>query len=112
MIDKAYPELDYEVQQSADLLNKLSSYEYAQKFYAALCNNNWKKEGYDYSVAEPWAVTWRTAGGITSSLHHGSDRLENYMDFYCSGGEGHVDEEVQQDLYELGWTHEEIEIGD
>jgi hypothetical protein len=110
MIDKAYPELDYEVQQSSALMNKLSSYEYAQKFYAALCNNNWKKEDYDYSSTEPWAVSWRTAGGIASSLHHGSSRLEDYMEFYCSGYEGYVDDEVEQDLHELGWHHEPIEV--
>jgi len=109
VIDKAYPELDYEIKQSADLMNKLSSYEYAQKFYAALCNTTWKKEGYDYSVTEPWAVTWRTAGGIASDLHHGDDRLGNYLEFYCSGYEGDVDAEVEQDLYELGWTWESLE---
>jgi len=106
---KTYPELDLEVFNSADLMNKLSSFNYAQKFYAALCNNNWKKENYDYSSSEPWAVTWRTSGGITSAFYHGDDRLADYMEFYCSGGEGDVDSEVEQDLFELGWTWEPIE---
>jgi hypothetical protein len=112
VIDKAYPELDYDVLESSYIRNKLFDYDYAQKFYAALCNNHWKKEGFDYANTEPWAVTWRTAGGITSSLFNGSDLLENYMDFYCSGNEGAVDSEVEQDLFELGWHHEPIELTD
>lgn len=110
MIEKTYPELDYEVEQSLELKNKLTSYEYAQKFYAALCNNNWKKEGFVYGPnQEPWSVTWRTAGGIASGFYHGSDKLADYMEFYCTGNEGYVDAEIEQDLFELGWTYEEIE---
>jgi hypothetical protein len=109
MIERSYPELDYEFKQSPHLVEKVSNYEYAQNLYKALCNNSWKKEGFNYNGSEPWAVTWRTAGGLVSALHHNDDRLENYMEFYCSGGEGHVDEEIQQDLYELGWTWEPIE---
>jgi hypothetical protein len=106
MIEKAYPELDYEFQQSAELMNKARSKDYAQRLYAALCNTNWYKEGVVYNDLEPWAVTWRTAGGIVSGWHQGDDRLADYMEFYCSGGEGYVDEEVEQDLFELGWTHQ------
>jgi hypothetical protein len=108
VIEKAYPELDYEFQQSKELMNKMRSKDYAQRFYAALCNNFWRKEGYVYNDQKPWAVTWRTAGGIASGFHHGDDRLSDYMEFYCSGGEGEVDPEIQQDLYDLGWDHEPI----
>lgn len=91
-------------------MNKLKNRDYAQRFYAALCNNQWDKEGYAYNDKSPWCVTWRTAGGITSSLHQGDDRLADYMEFYCSGEEGRVDTEVQQDLYELGWDFEPVTV--
>jgi hypothetical protein len=31
------------------------------------------------------------------------------MEFYCSGSEGHVDAEIEKDLYDLGWTYEPME---
>jgi hypothetical protein len=109
MNDQTYPQLDSEVENSKELINKLRSKDYAQKFYAALCNNQWKKENYAYDNLELWSVTWRTAGSLASAFHQGDDRLADYMDFYCSGGEGEVDAEVEQDLFELGWTWEPIE---
>lgn len=109
MLEQAYPELDYEFKQSRELMEKASHYEYAQKLYAALCNNYWKKESYAYNDQKPWAVSWRTAGGVTSELHHGTSRISDYMEFYCSGSEGYVDAEIEKDLYDLGWTYEPME---
>jgi hypothetical protein len=31
------------------------------------------------------------------------DLGEDYMDFYCSGNEGFVDKEIEEDLHKLGW---------
>jgi hypothetical protein len=103
-----YPELIEDISLSPMLTNKLKQREYAQKFYAALCNTYWRKEGYDYYSSMPWSVSWRVAGAIVSGFYQGSDRLSDYMEFYCSGGEGLIDSEVEQDLYELGWQGEPI----
>lgn len=32
------------------------------------------------------------------------DLNEDYIDFYCSGGEGTVSDEVARELAALGWT--------
>ena len=48
---------------------------------------------------EVWSCSWRYAGGILADIMGEGD----YMDWYCGGLEGTVDEEVEQDLYNLGW---------
>lgn len=98
-----YPQLDLDVANS-DLLIKLTSYEYATKLYNAMCCNDWVKEGYNYNDKEPWHVPMRVSSLITSSFYRGSDLVANYDDFTETGNEGIVDEEIAQDLYELGWT--------
>lgn len=50
----------------------------------------------------PWvySCSWRYAGGLVAEIR---DQGEDYMDFYCSGNEGEVDECVAEDLASLGW---------
>lgn len=99
-----YPDLELELNATPHLMNKLTSYEYAKNFFAALCNTSWKKEGYDYSTKEPWSVTWRIASDIAFIFHDDVNFVE------CSGSEDEIDKEVQQDLFELGWTWEPTNI--
>ena len=76
--------------------------QYAQRLYAALCNTSWcRKELFDRIKNNQWHCSWRYAGDIVARLegNHGS-----YMDWYCSGGEGYVHEEIANDLEELGWV--------
>lgn len=60
-----------------------------------------------YKPPEPWcncglaySYSWRAAGGEVADLR---DKGESYLDFYCSGGEGHVKDVVRVALEELGW---------
>lgn len=72
--------------------------DFAQQLYAALCNIRWFKNGEEYTCS------WRYAGGLVAGLEaEGKD----YMDFYCSGNEGTVSEQVEKALGALGWTWEE-----
>ena len=48
---------------------------------------------------DTWSCSWRYAGGIVADIEGKGD----YMDYYCSGSEGHVFEEIEQDLFNLGW---------
>ena len=61
---------------------------------------------------ETWTCSWRYAGGIVADLCGEGD----YLDWYCTGirhddgdltinyvGEGMVTDEVQEDLFKLGW---------
>lgn len=100
---------------------------YAQNLYAAMSNMQWqKKEMWPILTDDLWSASWRGAGGIVADLRCKGD----YMDWYCSGmggiaalpedlgnedqleatmearkyvPEGHVTEEIQEDLARLGW---------
>jgi len=66
------------------------------RLYRALCNQAWA--GPDGRVL---TVSWRSAGGIVADAR---GRGEDYLCFYCSGGEGEVAADVQALLETLGWS--------
>lgn len=102
---------------------------YAQHLYAAMCNQAFaKNEVWPQLKGETWSCSWRYAGGIIADMRQEG----NYMDWYCSGikgadltdeeynqlskpeqelyietrqyvGEGHVTDEIREDLMTLGW---------
>lgn len=60
-----------------------------------------------YHPPKPWcncglaySYSWRAAGGEVADLR---GKGEDYLDFYCSGGEGHVADAVRDSLKEQGW---------
>lgn len=79
-----------------NLIPKLMDDGYAKDFYRALCNMQWRKYGYP----KPYSCSFRYAGGLVAKLRN---KGENYMNFYLSGNEGNVTEEVSKDLHKLGW---------
>ena len=111
------------------LIKVRESDSYAQNLYAALCNNEFQRqEVLPILKDQTWGCSWRYAGGIIADMREQGD----YMDWYCSGirggtreedlaklsteqlekyhwyeknfvGEGHITEEIQQDLLNLGW---------
>lgn len=70
------------------------SREHGNELYAALCNNDWVKNG------EIWFCSMRGAGRITADLRN---KYEWYLDFYCSGNESDVSPEISKLLGSLGW---------
>ena len=93
---------------------------YAQNLYAAMCNNEFiKREMWPILKEQKWSCSWRYAGGIIAHMRQEGD----YIDWYCSGirnvshdeeenkswdgldyvGESVVTEEIENDLYKLGW---------
>jgi len=102
---------------------------YAQHLYAAMCNQQFaKNELWPQLKGETWSCSWRYAGGIIADIRKSGD----YLDWYCSGirgsgltdeeynqldkpdqelyietrqyvGEGHVTDEIREDLMTLGW---------
>jgi hypothetical protein len=103
---------------SKEIMEKVKQDYYAKALYAAMCNQNWKHKE---SRKEGWGCGWRAAGGIIALLRNksfgkngdvwnlprsGEERdgdYEIYNDFYCSGNEGFVDDEIANDLLKLGW---------
>jgi len=103
---------------------------YSQHLYAAMCNQQFSKnELWPQLKGETWSCSWRYAGGIIADMRKQGD----YLDWYCSGiqgpgltdeeygqldkpdqelytenrqymGEGHVTDEIREDLMMLGWS--------
>lgn len=69
--------------------DKIKDYDFAQKIYANLCNLVW----YDYINDEVITFSWRSSGGFVSGIRQLG---EGYMDFYCSGNEGEIDDEIEK----------------
>ena len=69
--------------------DKIKDYDFAQKIYANLCNLVW----YDYVNDEVITFSWRSSGGFVSGIRQLG---EDYMDFYCSGNEGEIDDEIEK----------------
>jgi len=95
------PNMEADMVSSDWFVEKIRSNEnYAQLLYAALCNNAFRKqEVFEILKGSAWSCSWRYAGGIVADILDEGD----YLDWYCSGGEGHIDEELAEDLNKLGW---------
>ncbi len=114
--------LEYDLLTTDWILEKArSSEKYAQNLYAAMCNMRWcKRELWPILKEEYYSCTWRYAGGIIADMRQEGD----YIDWYCSGmgglsnydtdpdefqartgfvPEGHITEEIDEDLRKLGW---------
>lgn len=101
-IDWQKNNLEYDLRSTDWILNKVRlSNSYAKDLYAALCNNDFQKlEIISILKEETWHCSWRYAGGIIANMRE----IGDYIDWYCSGNEGVVTEEIKQDLKKLGWT--------
>jgi hypothetical protein len=96
------PNLFRDVIDSQTIKNKMrASKSYSKKFYAAMCNTDVYKDG----DAGEYGYSWRSAGGLVADILGEGD----YLNWYCSGNEGFVDDEVADDLKEIGWTAVPIE---
>jgi hypothetical protein len=74
---------------------------FAALLYGALCNTQWKHT----ASGLEWSCSWRFAGGIVADLRGEGD----YLDWYCSTGEGLVDEQILAEILALGWELVEAE---
>lgn len=118
--------MEYDLRTTQWILEKVrSSNDYAQNLYAAMCNNDFiKRDLWPILKEEKWGCSWRSAGGIIADMRQEGD----YIDWYCSGSgglnreyegeetneewqkrtgyvpESVVTEEIEKDLYKLGWV--------
>jgi hypothetical protein len=113
--------LEWDLRTTPWIIEKCGVDHYAQNLYAAMCNIRWqKREVLPILKDEHWSCSWRSAGGIVADLQGKGD----YIDWYCSGigeglgngdtpgtngyvPEGTVTDEIENDLYVLGWVHSE-----
>ncbi len=115
--------LEYDLRSTKWICDKAKANEfYAQNLYAAMCNRHWQRnEVWPLLKGETYSCSWRYAGGIVADMVESGD----YIDWYCSGirgganltddilkqidptanfvSEGTVTDEIQDDLFQLGW---------
>lgn len=114
------PDLERDILSSDVIKQKCTKYEeYAQNLYAALCNNRFQKNDiWPILKDDIWSCSWRYAGGLIADIRGEGD----YLDWYCSGiinesgiaiqskndrrhvQESVVTDEIQQDLFDIGWV--------
>ncbi len=123
--------LEYDLRSTQWILDKARNSDvYAQNLYAAMCNNDFVKNG----STKLWSCSWRYAGGIIAHMQEKGD----YIDWYCSGirndlteeeekeltdeqkviysetkqyvCESSVTDEVKKDLEKLGWSVVKVEM--
>jgi len=125
--DSRINNLEYDLLTTDWILEKTRKSEvYAQNLYASMCNRDFvKNDVWPILQEECWSCSWRYAGGIIADMRQEGD----YIDWYCSGirgspisgdedteidpvleekfrnyvGEGHVTDEIREDLLKLGW---------
>lgn len=77
--------------------------DYAQSFYAGLCNNLFHKIGAEDDAI--YSFSWRHSGAVVAEIRKQGD----YLDWYCSGigtdatPEGTITADVQADIEKIGW---------
>lgn len=97
------PNLFRDVIDSQTIKTKMrASKDYCKRFYAAMCNTDVYKIG----EAGEYGYSWRSAGGLIADILGEGD----YLDWYCSGNEGYVDDEIAEDLKEIGWVAIPMEV--
>ena len=76
---------------------------YAKRLYDALCNTRWYHDSHIHGVGnedDGWSCSWRYAGGLVATLRACG---EDYYDYYCSGNEGCIADDIYDDLMKIGW---------
>jgi hypothetical protein len=86
-------DLEHDIRALADRARRDRGF--AVELYGALCNADWRHDD-----GTEWCGTWRYAGEVVAQLR---GRGEDYMDFYCSGGEGKITDRVAEAMDALGW---------
>jgi hypothetical protein len=89
------PDLERDLGLSPRIRGLVRSELFAALLYGSLCNTTWRHA----ETGTLWRCSWRQAGGIVAEL-----RCEgSYLDWYCSMGEGLVDDQVLGEIEALGW---------
>lgn len=125
VIGKPYPhDMIHDMVTCPEVMAAVEDEDFAQHLYASICNRMWFKITPDQQGVfdrlkmlpdrdkmeynEYWSASWRATGGIVADLREPFLRrtgksLEDYMNWYCSGSEGHLFEDVVGLLKKIHW---------
>lgn len=114
-----------DMMQSKEVLGALENDIFAQHLYASICNRMWfkftpdeqgsfdklktpRRNRNDMEYNKYWSASWRSAGGLIADLRapclrRCAEPLEDYMNWYCSGNEGHLFDDVAEMMAKLYW---------
>lgn len=98
-----FTEMDVDILRDPTICSKIRKDDYyAQLLYAALCNTEWCRNTVESMLkGEPeYSFSWRTAADLVAYIREGM----SYMEFYASGNEGEVIDEIRRDLLNIGWA--------
>jgi len=108
-----------EMVQDRIVIEYLKDIEVAKDFYRALCNVDWYPnqepipedeqiiKALKGEKAPSWSCSWRGAGRMIAEIRNKHyNCAETYMDFYCSGQEGTVTDQVRDCFERMGWKPE------
>ena len=123
--------MEYDLRSTEWICAKVKDDKYAQNLYAALCNNDFQKNDMlPILRGQTWGCSWRHAGGIIADMKGEGDYIDwycsgirgdnrvisneefqaftdeqkrHYIDVQSYVGEGHVTDEIREDLMKLGW---------
>lgn len=108
------PDLADEMAFDKIVITYLGDIEAARDFYRALSNMRWRKNGLDEEDlildrlkgvrSDVCSYSWGGAAWIIADIrntHYNAG--EDYIDFYCSGNEGHVTDLVRECFERMGW---------
>lgn len=124
--------LEYDLLTTDWILEKVRTQEYyAQNLYAAMCNNQFQRNDVWPILSEQkWSCSWRHAGGVIADMRGKGDYIDwycsgingdetemtpgdwdnltleqqtRYKDSLLFVREAVVTEEIENDLFELGW---------
>jgi hypothetical protein len=71
----------------------------ARDMWSALANIEWKHDSGDAA-----GYTFRAAGDLVAAIRGSGD----YMDWYCSGPDAHITDDIAQAMKAAGWTYEPL----
>lgn len=76
-----FPEEEYYNRiKNSSFFDKFKEDYFAQNWYAAFCNNDFKVDEEYF-----WSASWRSSGGDVATIRGMHDIHEDYIDWYCSG---------------------------
>ena len=84
------------IKKDEELLEKVKDIDFAKNLYSSLSNTIW----YNNVTKDIYSCSWRFAGGLVAELRNNN---EDYLDFYCSGGEGNYYSEVYKIFKKFGY---------
>ena len=87
--------------------------DFLHRLYGSLCNTDWIKGCSDKEEfisclkgENVFAMSWRAAGAVCADIYNQAfpeKEQHDYMDYYCSGNEGKVFEDISEFVAQFGW---------